>query len=162
MRSGNSYTSQLQRIANDFYLDTGRTTATKDEIARWAIRNNRWAPHPEANVKQCAEELARAMREDYETDSQGRRVRVKHAATFERNGRQATLWADVRNAPRQFMETAFRQRRQQIVGDCYQLKKDVDSYNQNQNTGTQILIPFDFTQDMAELEEMARMRNVSA
>lgn len=162
MRSGNSYTKQMQRIADEFYQETGRTTATRDEIARWAIRTARWQPHPEAIVKQCAEELAKAMREDYEADPQGRKVRVKHAATVERNGKQTTLWADVRNAPREFMEVAFRQRRQQVVGDCYQLKKDVDSYNQNHNPGTQILLPLDFTQDIAELEEMAKMRREAA
>jgi hypothetical protein len=30
---------------------------------------------------------------------------------------------------------------------------DVDSYNENYNKGEQILIPFDFTPDMEELEQ---------
>jgi hypothetical protein len=34
------------------------------------------------------------------------------------------------------MEIAFQQRRQQILGDCRQLKTDVDSYNDNYNSGS--------------------------
>jgi hypothetical protein len=45
----------------------------------------------------------------------------------------------------------LKQRRHQIVGDCHQLKMDVDSYNQNYNHGVQIVMIFDFTLDMEEL-----------
>ncbi len=38
------------------------------------------------------------------------------------------------------METAFQQRRQSIVGDCKQLKNDLDSYNENFNTAVPIQI----------------------
>ena len=50
------------------------------------------------------------------------------------------------------MEAAFQQRRQQIVSDCRQLKIDVDSYNENHNSGRLIQMVFDFTLDLAELE----------
>ena len=42
-----------------------------------------WAPQPSALIRQCAEELSRAMREEYVTDPQGRRVRAKHVATLD-------------------------------------------------------------------------------
>ena len=50
------------------------------------------------------------------------------------------------------MELAFANRRQQIVMDCRQLKLDLDSYNQNFNTGKPIQGVFDFTDDLYELE----------
>ena len=50
------------------------------------------------------------------------------------------------------MAIAFQQRRQQIVGDCRQLKADTDSYNENNNTGKPIQMVIDFTDDLAELE----------
>jgi hypothetical protein len=53
------------------------------------------------------------------------------------------------------MQLAFQQRRQQIVGDCRQLKMDVDSYNQNANSGEPIQMIFDFTLDLAEIEAAA-------
>ncbi len=52
------------------------------------------------------------------------------------------------------MEIAFQQRRQQIVGDCRQLKTDADSFNDNSNPGSPIQMIFDFTDDLAELEAM--------
>jgi hypothetical protein len=93
------------------------------------------------------------MREEYIVDVQGRRVRAKHAARVE----QAVFWADIRTAPREHMEIAFRQRRQQILGDCHQLKDDVDSYNENQGTGAPIQMVFDFTNDLLELEAVTKL-----
>jgi hypothetical protein len=56
------------------------------------------------------------------------------------------------------MEIAFQQRRQQIVGDCRQLKADVDSYNENYNSGEAIQTVFDFTEDLEELEAFSTAR----
>jgi hypothetical protein len=92
------------------------------------------------------------MREDYATDPQGRRVRTKHAARVLESGTQTTLWADIRTASSAHMKIAFQQRRQQIVGDCWQLKCDVDSYNDNATPTPRIHMLFDFTDDMEEME----------
>ena len=62
------------------------------------------------------------------------------------------LWDDIRTASREHMQIAFQQRRQQIVGDCHQLKLDIDSYNENKNEGRPIKMVFDFTDDLSELE----------
>lgn len=67
------------------------------------------------------------MREEYITDRRGRRVRAKHPVRTRRGGEQITLWDDIRTAARPHMEMAFQQRRNQIVGECRQLKTDVDS-----------------------------------
>ena len=60
------------------------------------------------------------------------------------------LWDDIRTAPRNHMRISFQQRRQQIVGDCHQLKLDVDSFNENQSPVQPIQLSFDFTLDMEE------------
>ena len=98
------------------------------------------------------------MREEYITDPQGRTVRAKHVARVERSGEQIALWADIRTANRQHMEIAFQQRRQQIVGDCRQLKADVDSYNENRNPGPPVQLVLDFTADVQEMEVIAELR----
>jgi hypothetical protein len=87
-------------------------------------------------------------------NSQGRRVRTKHVATYERGGKQFALWADRRIATLEHMERSFQQRRQGIAGDCRQLKTDVDSYNENQNKEEAIQFILDFTDDMAEYEAL--------
>jgi hypothetical protein len=123
--------------------------------ARWTIANRLWAPQPSAVIDQCADQVSRAMAEEYIKDPQGRLVRAKHAARIKVGDEQATLWADIRTAPRPHMETAFRQRRGQILGECRQLKADVDSYNQNAAPAEPIPMIFDFTYDLAEEEAIA-------
>lgn len=50
------------------------------------------------------------------------------------------------------MEIAFQQRRQQIVGDCRQLKRDVDYFNEAHPIEPPIQMMFDFTEDVDEGE----------
>jgi len=143
-----NYNEQMQKIV-DKYRDAGETwPATTREIAAWAIRNKQWDAHGSEMISICAEHLARAMREEYIKDPQGRTVRTKHAARMH----QAVFWDDIRTASREHMQVAFQQRRQQIVGDCRQLKLDVDSYNENKNDGKSIQMVFDFTLDLEESE----------
>jgi hypothetical protein len=147
-----SYAEQMQAIVTS-YMEAGLPwPATTHQIAFWAIQNGRWAQQRSALVDQCADQLAQAMREEYILDPQGRRVRAKHVARVRQNGTQTSLWADIRTAPRKHMEVAFQQRRQQIVGDCRQLKADVDSFNDNRVPEKPIQMVFDFTRDLQELE----------
>ena len=147
-----TYSKQLQGVIAQ-YRKSGRPwPASARDIAAWVIENKLWAMRPSDIVNRFADELARAMREEYIVDPQGRTVRAKHAAKVKVNGEQMTLWDDIRTADRDFMTIAFQQRRQQVVGDCRQLKVDVDSYNQNKNPGEPIQIVFDFTLDVLEAE----------
>jgi hypothetical protein len=92
------------------------------------------------------------MSEEYITDAQGRRVRAKHVVRTQQGGKQLYLWNDIRTADHAHMEVAFKQRRNQIVADCLQLKNDVDSYNENRQPASPIQMIFDFTDDLTELE----------
>ena len=146
------YYEQLQSVVRQYMQNGMDWPATTRQIAAWAINQNLWKPQPSDLVDQCAVVLARAMREDYIVDPQGRTVRAKHVARTEREGKQLMLWADIRTAPREHMAIAFQQRRQQIVGDCRQLKADLDSYNDNRSPLRPIQMSFDFTVDLEELE----------
>jgi hypothetical protein len=150
-----SLLEQNQRIV-DQYRQSGQSwPASATAIARWAIEEKLWEIHPGAVVRQCADQIANAMREVFFKDPQGRRVRLLHAAPYRENGRQYLLWDDMRTASHKHMHMAFQQRRQGIVMDCHQLKLDVDSYNENYNTEKPIQMIFDFGLDLAELEIMA-------
>ena len=147
-----TYTEQMQRIWQ-FYVEAGEPLpATSRDVAAWAIRNGLWHPQPADVIAQCAEDLSRALREEYHTDAKGRRVRSKHAVRTAQGGKQLTLWADMRTAPRAHMELAFAQRRQQVVGDCVQLKRDVDSYNETHPEQPPLPLILDFTDDAAEAD----------
>ena len=150
-----SYVEQLQRIVRNYREDGQRWPASSRAVAAWAISQNLWQPQRGALINQCAEQISRALREEYITDPQGRRVRTKHSARVEEDGEQLVLWDDIRTASRSHMRIAFQQRRHQIVGDCHQLKMDADSFNENQYPAHPIQISFDFTRDLEELLAIA-------
>lgn len=147
-----TYNEGLQRIVRDYRENGQPWPATARQIAGWAISNGSWKPQRSELVNQCAEHIARAMREEYFVDPQVRSVRAKHAARTESEGEQLVLWADIRTASREHMTIALKQRRQQIVHDCRQLKVDADSFNENRSPLQPIQISFDFTADLEELE----------
>lgn len=148
-----SMTEQNQKIITRYRQSGQPWPATAIEIARWAITNKHWELHASKVVRQCADQIAQAMRDEFITDPQGRRVRAKHAAPYAEQGKLTLKWDDLRTADYAHMETAFAHRRQQVVGDCRQLKVDIDSYNENYNkTERPIQGYFDFTDDLAELE----------
>jgi hypothetical protein len=148
-----SYNDQLLDIVEQYRRAGNAWPATKRQIARWAIDNGLWHPHASALLDQFARELGRAMREEFFTDPQGRSVRAKHVARIKsEGGKQESFWGDMRDGSKPFMEIALQQRRQQIVGDCSQLKIDMDSFNQNYNSEEPIELEFDFTKDVQELE----------
>ena len=142
----------MQDIVQSYRDDGQLWPATTKQIAAWAVRKGEWNPPRGTAITLCARELSRAMREETYRDPQGRVVRVKHAARITRGEEQLTLWDDIRTADRDHMQIAFQQRRNQIVGDCRQLKTDVDSYNDNTNSEGPIQMVFDFRDDLIELE----------
>ena len=151
-KAASGYLETLQGMADEFFSETGRDTATTKEIAVWAIRTERWEAPADIVLRKCREDFAKALREQYITDDRGRPVRAKHVARITREGQQLHLWADIRRAPRQHMLVAFQQRREQIVGDCRQLKRDADFYNAAHPGNEPIQLWFDFRDDIAEAE----------
>lgn len=141
---------QLQRIVREYRLSGNPWPTEARTMAEWAMEAGLYMPHPQAAVRQCAKEIARALREEYYTDEKNRRVRTKHAVRWG----QTVLWDDVRTAPREHIQIAFQQRRERIVADCRQLKTDVDSYNDAHPDRVPIQLVFDFTEDLAELEAL--------
>jgi hypothetical protein len=145
----------MQNIVSRYRMAKQPWPATSRTIAEWAIREGLWELPASAALARCAEDISRAMREEYITDRQGNRVRIKHPVAITVRGEQMVLWDDMRTAPRAHMKMSFQQRRQQIVGDCRQLKIDVDYYNSRNPTEEPIQMVFDFTMDLAELDAAA-------
>ena len=150
-----AYHDALQRFWTAYEQEHGKgAVVDAQEVASWAIKHGYWKPRPQDIVDQLAEDLKRAWREEYRVDALGRRYRAKHAVRITRDGKQASLWADMDTAPRQHMERAFAQRRQQIVGDCLQLKIDVDVYNDRDSSVAPIPLVLDFTDDVDEAQRV--------
>ena len=143
---------QMYNLAKQYKKENDVDDIDLDKVAEWALNNKYWEPRKRFFYRQFKEEMRRALRNKYLTDPQGRRVRVMHVLKKDENGTQLYLWKDIETASHEHMHLSFQQRRKQIVGDCNQLKTDVDSYNENFNESLPIQLVFDFTNDLKEIE----------
>jgi hypothetical protein len=143
----------MRELLDDYLAEHGDAPADPSDVYRWARMNRRWDPPARSLVKQFKDELQRAARLDSYTDPQGRHVRKKHAIVIKDGEVQRSLWADIETATPEHMRLSFQQRRRSCFGDVKQLKTDIDSFNENNNTGPQIQMSFDFDQDLREMEE---------
>jgi hypothetical protein len=150
------YKAKLQEFIRLYREQVHEGPVTMREVADWAIQEGLWRPPTASAVDQLARELSAAARTEFVTDPQGRRVRRMHARRMEVQSRtgemkQETFWDDIQNAAPEHMHMAFQQRRRLVLSDCHQLQIDVASYNDNWNTGEQLILSFDFTEDLEEL-----------
>jgi hypothetical protein len=146
----------LRELLNDYLEAHGGGPVDLGDVYAWARRQRRWEAPPASQLRQFKEEVARAAREEYYTDPQGRRVRRKHAVVLiKEDGRQQSLWADIGAAPPEHMRLSLLQRRRGVLGDLAQLKADMDSYNQNNNPRPDrpIQLSFNFEKDLAEADQ---------
>ncbi|MHC4402325.1 MAG: hypothetical protein ACYTG0_21885 [Planctomycetota bacterium] len=145
-----SYYEALQDYADEYLEETGKMEATTQEFAAWAIRTGRWEPPPNLILKKCKDDFARALREQYIKDAAGRPVRAKHVERRVEGGKQLHFWADIRRTSRKHMESSFQLRREQVVGDCRQLDRDRNYWNNAHPNEEPIQLTFDFTDDVEE------------
>lgn len=153
------YSKQLHQIVDEYQMSGEVWPASASDIAAWALKTHRYDLATLTIQKICSRELAQAMREEYITDSKGRRVRAKHPAKISCNGKQIMLWNDIRTASHTYMQMAFSTRRNHIVGECRQMKTDVDSYNDSHPNDEPIQLILDFTCDIEELEELSNEKD---
>ena len=144
------YNEQLQQIWHAYEAENGSVPSTSREAVAWGVSQGMIIP-PEADpLAKLAQDMSKALREEYAVDEHGRRYRVNHAVRVSKGSVQRTIWAMMKDAPREYMQKAFTQRREQIVGDCVQLSTDVDVYNSFNGEQKQIQIIFDFRDDIKE------------
>ncbi|MBN9468271.1 MAG: hypothetical protein J0J10_05820 [Bosea sp.] len=147
-----NFAEQMQRIFERYNTEVDPSPVSLDEVAVWAIRQGLYRPEPRDITKLCREALAESLRQQKRTDAEGRKYRAKHSVKMNVGGTQMNLWADIDNAPRSFMEKSFSQRRKSIIDDCFQIKQDVDHYNEVHASERPIQMVLDFTDDIAEIE----------
>ena len=154
-----AYTNQVKDYVERYKTETGNDgLLDPHEVAAWALHNGLHKPNPKTIIDAIAADIAQVWREEYRTDKHGRRYRAKHAASHKKGNKTLSLWADLDDpeAPHNHFVRSFAQRRQQIVGDCLQLKTDVDVYNDKREPDEPIQVPLDFTLDVAELQQSLR------
>lgn len=141
---------KLQGIWHEYEKQNGHIPSGTREVIEWAVKRG-LLDLPEIDRHDVlAGQMASALRGEVHTDAAGRRYRVNHAVRITKNGVQKTFWAEMNYAPREHMEKAFAQRREQVVGDCLQLRTDVDVYNDMNADSPPIQLVLDFTEDVEE------------
>lgn len=150
-----AYSNQVKSYIERYQAEVGGDGRIDPyEVAEWAYRNGLHKPSIRTVVDAIAADISQCFREEFRTDKDGQRYRAKHAVRFKKGDKSTSLWADMDDTkvPREHFVKSFAQRRQQIVGDCFQLKTDVDVYN-NKNVEQQpIQMLLDFTLDVEELQ----------
>jgi hypothetical protein len=144
---------QLLEIVEDYRTAGGAWPATREQISEWAVANERYELTRGMAVRQCAERIGRAMGLEHVKDKRGRSVRKYYAARIREDGQLVMKWDDW-NAPRSFMEVAAANRRNQILGQCCQLKNDMDSYSDRHCPEKPIQMDFNFNIDLEELGQL--------
>ena len=141
---------ELQTLWKRYEHAHEQAPASAREVVEWAVEEKLLDLPTIDPYDILAGEMARALREEYDTDEKGRKYRVNHAVRVTKHGVQTTFWAIMGFAPRDHMQRAFTQRRNQIIGDCFQLKIDVDVYNDLNKGEGPIQLVLDFSDDVAE------------
>lgn len=150
-----AYANQIKAYIERYRAEVGGDSLLDPhEVAAWAYHRGLHKPSVRTIVDVIAADISQAFREDYRTDKNGQRYRAMHAVRSKKGNRTMSLWADMddERAPRSHFVKSFAQRRQQVVGDCYQLKTDVDVYNNKHSDQAPIQMHLDFTLDVEELQ----------
>lgn len=145
-----TYNEQLQRIWHAYKKQHGIEPSTLRSAVQWGVTQGMIAIPDADPLGKLVEDMSAALREEYATDSEGRRYRVNHAVRVTKGGVQYTFWAIMKDASRDHMQKAFIQRRGQIVGDCVQLATDVEAYNSMNADKPAIQMVLDFKDDVEE------------
>jgi len=144
---------QLLKIVDDYRAAGLPWPASREQLAQWAVDNERYKLTRGMAVAQCADRISRAMGLEHVKDKKGRSVRKYYAAPIRENGQLVMKWDDW-NAERPFMEIAAANRRNQILGQCCQLKNDMDSYSERRCPEQPIQMDFNFNVDLEELSQL--------
>ena len=148
--------NKQERLQHAFHLYQeahGGVPHGTDVVVAWAVTHGILELPVIDPAAVLAADMAQALRNEHATDpATGKRYRRNHAVRITRGGVQLALWVGMETAPREHMLAAFQQRRKQIVGDCVQLKADVDVYNSRNPDQEPIQTIFDFRDDVAEAE----------
>ena len=150
---------KLQAVWHIYENEREYKPSSARQAVEWAIAEGLLEPPEIDPYDVLAGDMAQALREEFQRDNKGRRYRVNHAVRVTKSGVQYSFWARMGYAPHEHMEKAFAQRREHIIGECVQLRTDVNVYNDmNQGKNSEIQLVLDFTEDVAEREQSQRMQ----
>lgn len=112
---------------------TGNSDIDMHEVAKFAHEKLGWElPVLPRSIDILAKRFSRAAREDIRHDDEtGKPYRGYHAIKTRQGAETYTWWFDIDDADttRKKMEINVHQRREQMIGDAMQLKRDAEHWN---------------------------------
>lgn len=142
---------ELQKLIPLYLRETGKTTWENLDVAVWAIKRGVKPPKPKTEAELLAEQFSQALREEHKHDSEtGLDYRANHAFKEKNGYKQLTLWVKLENATLNQMNASVTNRRDGIIADCTQLKKDTIVWNSKNPNGNQLNLMLGFEEDVQE------------
>lgn len=142
---------ELQRLIPLYLRETGKTTWENIDVAKWAINRGVKPPKPKTEAELLAEQFSQALREEHRLDPEtGLDYRANHAFKERGGDKQLTFWVQLENATHKQMSASITNRRDGVIADCTQLKKDAIVWNNKNQNEKQIDLILDFDEDVSE------------
>lgn len=139
---------QIQHLYHQWKDETATELADMREFAKWMASKGYDMPEPKDPLDILAKRLSEAVREETRRDEEtGLPYKVNLAFSPDNSG-QRMLWADVDRAPRKIVHKCLVQRRDQMVGDAYQLTLIQDHWNRINPFEEPIKMELDFQPDV--------------
>ena len=150
-----SYNQQVQKGIEEYRRSDRDGELDSLEIASWLYYQQKLAPPSKTQIQLLQKDVSRAMSTQTTVDEKGRRVRQKLClrTRVERPDGGSYIeatWFDKDIAPAPFKEKVFAQRRESVANILWQLKQDVDHFNDFDNPGEEWQLLLDFGGDMAD------------
>jgi hypothetical protein len=126
----------LVDLIEEYRRKHGTLPHNMDFVAAWALNEGKIKPSRRSMIKEVARQFSRAAHRRHHRDQQGRRVRTYHAAKYQKmtaNGQLVfeTMWDHIETMNTDFWRMSSSQRLSQIAGECRSLKRDDDSFADN-------------------------------
>lgn len=136
---------KMQRFIRHFREVTGKTEIDMKEVALAAIKMGWKLPKVPTQEEILSKQFSEAAREETRIDGKtGKPYRVNHAV----NLGQQTFWIEIETAKRKHMHKAATQKREQSVGELYQVVLDLDHWNRVHPKEEPITVQTDLTLDI--------------
>jgi hypothetical protein len=138
----------MQNLWKQYQSEHGYEPSGTKIVVEWAVQRGLLdLPQVDA-LEILAHQMSKALRQETNVDRFGREYRVNHAV----RGSQGTLWGVLGYVRDDHMEKSFTQRREQIIGDCFHLRNDVDVFNDKRiEKGKEpYQLDLNFTEDVEE------------
>ncbi len=143
-------TGLMQKLWKQYEKEHQYQPAGTRPVVEWALSKGLLELPPVDPKDILASQMAAALRAETVVDKKGRDRRVNHAVKITKNGVQSTFWGIFGFASDEHMQMSFGQRREQVVGDCFHLRTDVDAFNDERPVEKQYDLDLNFTEDVNE------------